>query len=492
MLSSSLHAAELLSVRHSSTSDSVRIVLEFDGPVQYSSLNDKNSTVIDLPGATAKYETVSSKVYDGMLQDFSIKKSDDGLNVYFSTNYPVEVKVFSLDNPFRIVADLPRAEKTTASSEETCTVAPEENEVLPSSDSWFSKAQKVADGLSFLDIDLDTGDNAISAYALLVDRNKLDVVPQITVPYIKGGEGSSFFGSLLGFFGLGKSNERPAHYSKHTVSSFVKMSGALAGVNGSYFFSNGTPVGALIVKGQVVSSPLLNRTALILYKDGRSAIDALKMEGYLYMKNGETLGFSGVNQPLKNDEIIVYTPDYQFTDPSSASVNVIVENSAVTDIKYGETGVPKNGFVISGMGGAGDTLRERFRKGDPVRWFFMASPPLDDIEDVIAAGPRLVYEGKPCVTSVEEKFKNDIAKGRAARTAVGITGDGRLIFLVVEKNGKSRGATLQELSKLMIKLGADDAMNLDGGGSSAMVVTGSVINNGGKRPVSNAIVIKRK
>ena len=85
------------------------------------------------------------------------------------------------------------------------------------------------------------------------------------------------------------------------------------------------------------------------------------------------------------------------------------------------------------------------------------------------------------------------------RTAVGIDTDGRrLLFLVIDgRSASSRGYTMVELANMMIALGADNALNLDGGGSSTLYsrkVTGEmgVINepsDGGERKVANGLGI---
>ena len=77
---------------------------------------------------------------------------------------------------------------------------------------------------------------------------------------------------------------------------------------------------------------------------------------------------------------------------------------------------------------------------------------------------------------------------------MGVTAAGELLLATV--NGRqariSIGMTLEELAELMLELGAVEAMNLDGGGSSTMVVRGIVLNapsDGRPRPVSNAVLV---
>src|SRR3989338_2742447 len=103
----------------------------------------------------------------------------------------------------------------------------------------------------------------------------------------------------------------------------------------------------------------------------------------------------------------------------------------------------------------------------------MASPPLDNVLHVIAGGPRLISNGSIHITADEEKFKNDVKNSRTSRTAVGITKEYNLMFLVIEGNNHSEskrvGATLKDLAEIMTDMGVIDAMNLDGGGSSTMI-----------------------
>ncbi len=112
----------------------------------------------------------------------------------------------------------------------------------------------------------------------------------------------------------------------------------------------------------------------------------------------------------------------------------------------------------------------------------------------VGGGPRLVKDGKVHVTSGEERFRADVSAGRAPRTAAGVTADGKLLLVAVTGRQAyySIGVTLEELANLMIELGARDALNLDGGGSSTMVVREYVMNtpsDGTERRVADAILV---
>jgi len=115
----------------------------------------------------------------------------------------------------------------------------------------------------------------------------------------------------------------------------------------------------------------------------------------------------------------------------------------------------------------------------------------------LGGGPVLVRAGAAVNTAAAELF--DSASGvapdsRAPRTAIARLKDGRVLLLVVDgRSTESRGATLAELATMLVKLGAEEAVNLDGGGSSTMVVDGQVINrpsDGTLRRMPSMVVLR--
>lgn len=95
-------------------------------------------------------------------------------------------------------------------------------------------------------------------------------------------------------------------------------------------------------------------------------------------------------------------------------------------------------------------------------------PALDDLHEALSGRPVLVVDGVPYEGATEFPTAAD----RAPRTAAGVSRDGRILWLVVVdgRQRDSRGMSLRELSELFVELGADRAINLDGGGSSEMFV----------------------
>lgn len=128
------------------------------------------------------------------------------------------------------------------------------------------------------------------------------------------------------------------------------------------------------------------------------------------------------------------------------------------------------------------------RKGISERW---------KVETAVGGGPVLVQRGKLKITNNEEmKFAGKALYDKHPRTAMGYTADGRLIVLVVQGRmpGVAEGADLQQMAKMLVDIGCTEALNLDGGGSSCMLVNGKETiapsDKEGQRPVPAVFIVK--
>ncbi|NQV73790.1 phosphodiester glycosidase family protein [bacterium] len=99
------------------------------------------------------------------------------------------------------------------------------------------------------------------------------------------------------------------------------------------------------------------------------------------------------------------------------------------------------------------------------------------VRDAIEAGPALLVNGSSQITVDQEAFFGTTIPDTHPRTAAGVDADGNLLLMIVDgRQRNSRGVSLTELAGLMKEIGAVNAMNLDGGGSSTLIVKNELLN----------------
>ena len=120
------------------------------------------------------------------------------------------------------------------------------------------------------------------------------------------------------------------------------------------------------------------------------------------------------------------------------------------------------------------------------------------METAVGGGPTLITNGKINITNNEERmFAGKAINDRHPRTAMGYTADGYLIILSIEgrNTGTAEGATLIQEAEMLKALGCIEALNLDGGGSSCMLINGRETikpsDKTGQRPVPAVFIIKK-
>ena len=107
----------------------------------------------------------------------------------------------------------------------------------------------------------------------------------------------------------------------------------------------------------------------------------------------------------------------------------------------------------------------------------------------------MINNGRVAIAAEDEGIAARFVSDRHPRTAIAKTKDGQLLVVTVDgrQPGVSVGMSLTELADLLLEFEASEAINLDGGGSTTMVVNGKLVNSPsdqtGERPVSDAILI---
>lgn len=291
-----------------------------------------------------------------------------------------------------------------------------------------------------------------------------------------------------------------------TTSSLATRHSAIAAINAGFFRVAGTyrgePDGLLVVKGKVLSEPVRGGAAMVLTNAGEStrvSFARFAFTSTLRLNGKETISMHGFNRPRQADELIAFTPEFHRTTLTSPDgIEVIVRNRRVFAVRDGQGSqpIPTDGFVLSATGTARLALT-KLRQGMKVEINsqIKAIPSLSFApEAILGGGPILLTNGK--VQTNPDGFNPlSFVNARHPRTAIGTRKDGTLVLVTVDgrQPKKSVGMTIPELAMLMLELGCEEAMNLDGGGSTTMVIRNKVVNSfsdaTGERGVSDALLV---
>lgn len=279
------------------------------------------------------------------------------------------------------------------------------------------------------------------------------------------------------------------------IKTMVEKSGAVCGSTGGFYSSDGNNQGLIIRKGRLESYPKFNRPVFAQTRDGGLHIGNLPFYGVLHGPDGQKYEFDAVDAIPEKGEVALLTPGHPSRISSSLKGSKIVMQSYKVEYVTTEKVKNKKWRYILWSPEFRDDFKH-LKKGDEVELEFGLGISGVQIENALGAGPMLISNGEISI-SQDKGFRKDIMRGRAPRTGIGLTQDGTLILAMLEGRnpfmGKSSsiGATMHEFAKILIEYGAVVAMNLDGGGSAAMVVDDKTVSYypGGSRAVTNSIVI---
>lgn len=275
------------------------------------------------------------------------------------------------------------------------------------------------------------------------------------------------------------------------VTDHARESRAIAAVNANYFKSNGTPLGTLIIDGEWVAGPLFDRVSMGFTRDGYVRIDRVNLFGIMRSSNPEvpTAWINNINQPRRTgSRFVAYTRRWgSFVQLPYDGVLVAIDSQGnVIDTNPRSMGIPWGGYVLSdSKSGAISKLK----RGDSVSIAWQTRPSAwSDVVNAVSGGPTLVKNGRVQLDLQQQHFTKRWTGAQIhARTAAGVTSDNHLLLVTIEGPH-----TMWDLAKFLRDMGAVEALNLDGGGSTTMVVDGKAVTRGAKnaqRRVASSIVL---
>ena len=433
-------AKTLTGVRFGTSDERERVVFDLTTLPAYEvhTENDGQRIVLSLAGAHS--QAVQPEISGSMVESVRVSAVPQGVKVVIDLAAPASYEVKTLANPTRIFIDVQKEYEVVS-------------EEMP------------APGLKLSTLKRLDARGRLTGWVLEADPARYRAMPVLAKGAVPG---------------------------RASVSAMSDMAGADAAINASYFAPNGEILGLLKMDGTIVGTTYFRRSAVGFAADGRAYFGPVDYSGTVTLgKRSWPVG--GVDAERGEDSLVIYNHYYGSTTRTNEyGQEYIVRGGRVAAVNSSDSPIPKDGLVISVHGKAKDAFSQ-VKVGDAVRVAETIGAPWESLPTVIGAGPMLVKDGIAHVTATEEEFPPDIARGRAPRTVFGVTAEGHYLLAVVDgRQPHSIGCTLQEMAEFMLQFGAVQAINFDGGGSSALVVGGELENSpsdGQERAVGSALAL---
>jgi len=312
-----------------------------------------------------------------------------------------------------------------------------------------------------------------------------------------------------------------AGISKDKITGFEKTSAMSArynseghhivgAINGGFFDGNGQDVGMQIREGEIITQNN-NWSAIGFSSEKEPFIERLSLSSKLILSDKTSKNINGINKTRETDFLILFNSYFGTTTGTNQYGSEIliepISKIQVNDtIKYivvdkiigqGSMALSKGKVVLSGHGTSKAFIDTLISIGDTISVIQKISPAPENIVTLLNGYPKIVSNGENCALAcyTEEGGSNTFASARHPRTAAGFSEDKRFLYLVTVdgRQESSRGMSLPELADFLVNFGVYRAVNMDGGGSTTMVVRNNIVNSpsdaGGERSVSNSLMV---
>lgn len=280
--------------------------------------------------------------------------------------------------------------------------------------------------------------------------------------------------------------------ARSTISQYLRDHGALVAMNVPFFqiASTQTPSGLLMIDGMLLREPSPYYPSFLYSKTKGASIDQPTWDASVKIHQ-QKRPLAGVNRPsLQGDEVVLYAKPWSYSPGNNAefikgqkTYELLVKRNSLKLANAPEESTRLTGKVLALREGlpsvaieddqfvlvATESASPFFRKakiGDivEVTWKLTESPIWPEVQSVVAGSPMLISDGQP------QQGDGNFWKNRHPRSALGLNRKGTTLFLVLVdgRSKASAGMNLYELTEYFQHLGAWDALNVDGGGSSVI------------------------
>ena len=261
-----------------------------------------------------------------------------------------------------------------------------------------------------------------------------------------------------------------------TVMDFAKAEENVVAATNADFFSaykgdQNFSLGIEIKDGKLLQSHINSDMAAGFFKENILSFFYPSISVSVKAPNETSIALSHINKPTDYyGALLMYTSDFNggtspFLPEGITAVTVIDQKVSAKGISLGGTiPIPKNGYILVIDDNMTPFLDVNFNVGDTVELSSEASLSLDGVEAAFGGGTMLLSNGEKTPITHE-------VGGNHPRTAIGTNEDGTVIYMITVdgRQTRSRGVSLDALADICLELGLVNALNFDGGGSSAMV-----------------------
>ncbi|MDX8343184.1 phosphodiester glycosidase family protein [Rossellomorea sp. YZS02] len=283
--------------------------------------------------------------------------------------------------------------------------------------------------------------------------------------------------------------------TSQAIAHTTEQHQVVGAVNGSFFNQDRLPMYLISYHNKLVNAGIIatgedqyvnEPIAFGIDNQGKGKIGHYKLD-LSFVHNGKNYSITSTNKERSYDNLILYTPDFpsEYTNTNPYGMEVVVSNlNSKLDLEFGSTltgtvqsirrhgdstntKIPSDGFVLSAHGDSLEALKY-MKIGDPINLSVNIDSEWKNSDFMLAGGPLLVKDGQVSLSMDPDSPR---ARERAPRTAVAIdrTG-GKVYFVTVDgrQSGYSTGMSLTEFAQHLKSMGIDEALNIDGGGSTTM------------------------
>lgn len=259
-------------------------------------------------------------------------------------------------------------------------------------------------------------------------------------------------------------------------------------------------VGSMILNNEFTFGRISQRPSFAIDTLKRLIIDDLGFSAIIKTKQGYSKSISSLNDTVRTNSLVMFNKYFGSSTKTNNTVTelrlkrvspLVIGDTIKFVVKAKNVGLGNmtynpDEYVLSGNGTSKAFLDSTILVNDTIKIVFNTNPFRGQIYSMTGGGPTLVINGT---------IPSGLQTAVHPRTAVGFNQDSTKIFFVTvdgRQPGFSVGMSLPELANYMLSIGCWNAVNLDGGGSTTMVVRNRVVNSpsdaAGERSVANALL----